>query len=48
MTWFVLDESMLAVDQLLAIFKIHLYRLFDYLVQYLSDWFIISWFLHLF
>lgn len=43
--WFALDESILAVFQLLAIFKIHLDRLFDYLVQYLPDWFIISWFL---
>jgi len=41
--WFVLDESILAVIQLLDIFKIHLYRLFHYLVQYLPDWFIISW-----
>lgn len=35
--WFVLHESILAVTHLPAVFKIHLYRLFDYLFQYLSD-----------
>lgn len=38
-------ETILAVTHRLAIFKIHLHSLFDYLVQCLVDWFIILWFL---